>query len=192
MSSWFNSLVAWISSNGVAGGAIVAALVAFTVFILTRIYEFALRWGDKRAARRRAVVGLFTEVRYNLTGIEKFLDSSPYPGVIQAKVRESQDFRPMIIVDETTQFYASIIPSLPDIEPICIERLTEFYSVIRKLHDIRDAIEGAAFPTISPDGRAGTIDDLWSACRQAEKAGWKALYELELAYPRRWFSYFRS
>jgi hypothetical protein len=97
-----------------------------------------------------------------------------------------------MIVDETTQFYDSIISSLPDVEAHCIVRLTEFYSVIRKLHDIRDAIEGAAFPTISDDGRAGTIDDLWSACRQAEKAGWRALYELELAYPRRWFSFFRS
>jgi hypothetical protein len=70
MPDWFNDLLGWITSHGVAGSAVVAALVAFTVFILTRIFEIGLRWSDQRATRRRAVVGLFTEVKYNLSGIE--------------------------------------------------------------------------------------------------------------------------
>jgi hypothetical protein len=97
-----------------------------------------------------------------------------------------------MIVDETTQFYDAITSSLPDIHPDCLIRLSEFYSLIRKLEHIREAFESAAFPTISADGRAGTVSDLWDACRQAEKAGGKALYELELAYPRHWFAHFRS
>lgn len=188
----FDRLVGWITLHGTAGAAIVAALVAFTVFILTRVAEIVVRWTDKRSARKRAVVGLFTEVQFNLSTIEKFLDNSPYPAVIQQKVRENPNFRPMMIVEETTQFYDAITSSLPDVEATSLTRLSEFYTTIRRLEEIRRAFESNSFVTISGEGRAGAIEDLWQACRQAEKAGWKALYELELAYPRRWFSYFKS
>jgi hypothetical protein len=186
---WFDNFLHWLTQSGTAGGAIVAAAVAIVIFLLTRVVEIFYRWRDARGARRRAVVGLYTEVRYNLNGISSFLDApSSYPAALQDKVRGEPNFRPLMIVDETSQFYDSIISSLPDIHPECIKRLTEFYSVVRKLHDIRDAFEGSAYPTISPDGRAGTIDELWQACRRAEIAGWRALYELELAYPRHWFT----
>jgi hypothetical protein len=192
MDALIERLLGWITLHGVAGGAIVAALVAFTVFILTRVFEIFFRWSDQRAARKRAVVGLFTEVKYNVTSIETFLNGNPYPGLIQSSIRENENFRPLMIVDETTQFYDAIVASLPDIEPECLIRLSEFYSTIRKLQAIRGAFESAAFPTISANGRASTVDELWGACRQAEKAGSQAKYELELAYPRRWFARFRS
>jgi hypothetical protein len=54
-----------------------------------------------------------------------------------------------------------------------------------------EAFTSSAYPTISDEGRMRLLDRLWESCRRVEKLGWKALYELELAYPRKWFREFR-
>ena len=46
-----------------------------------------------------------------------------------------------------------------------------------------EAFTSSAYPTISDEGRMRLLDRLWESCRRVEKLGWKALYELELAYP---------
>lgn len=189
--SW-DAFVQWVKDNGTAGSAIIAAAVAIILFLLTRIVEMIGAWRGRRATRRRIVVGLYKEVQFNVGTIERFLDLSPYPGDLREKVRTEPTFRPLLIIDETTQFYDSIAASLPEVDSDCLIALSQFYEKIRKQHAIADAFESAAFATISPEGKAGTVDDLWRACRQAEKEGWKALYELELNYPRAWFSDFRS
>jgi len=147
---------------------------------------------DKRATRKRIVTGLFREVRSNLGEIEKFLGKRPYPEELRQKVRTDANFRPVMIVTETTQFYDSIAASLPDVRVECLHALSDFYDKLRIINKIAETFESKAFSTISPDGREGTVNDLWFACREAEKGGWKALYELELAYPRKWFRDFKS
>jgi len=138
------------------------------------------------------VIGLFREVKANLGSIEKFLDDNPHPTDMRQKVTSNPKLRPLMIVDETSQFYDSITATLPDIRSDCLLALSEFYAEIRRVNSIKDAFESNAFLTISPEGRADTVDDLWKGCRRAEKVGWKALYEIELAYPRQWFTAFRS
>lgn len=188
--SWLSQLWAWAKDSGV-GSAVIAASVAVTLFLITRTIEIFGQWRSIRATRRRIVIGLFKEVQANVRSIEAFLDRSPYPGELREKTRRNRAFRPLIIVDETTQFFDSIAASMPDIEPQCLIALSRFYDTIRKEQTVAKAFEAPSFPTLSPDGRASTVDDLWKACRAAEKEGLKALYELELAYPRKWFADFR-
>ena len=188
----FNTVLDWVTAHGIAGSAFVAALVAFIIFLLTRVIEIVVHANNVRATRKRLVIGLFREVKANLTSIEKFLDEDPHPITMRNKVIADRDLRPLMIVDETSQFYDSITASLPDIRSECLLTLSEFYAVIRRVNAIKDAFESNAFGTISDEGRASTVDDLWRGCRTAEKVGWKALYEMELAYPRHWFKDFRS
>lgn len=75
---WGN-LLDWITSRGTAGSAIVAAIVALGLFFLARVAELIQRQVDKRAPRRRAVVGLFTEVRANVREVEEFLETTSFP-----------------------------------------------------------------------------------------------------------------
>ena len=188
MSGFFD----WVAAHGAAGPAFVAAAAAFVIFLLTRIVEIAVHAVNVRSTRRRLVIGLFREVKANLASIETFLDSQPHPIEMRNKVIADRNLRPLMIVDETSQFYDSITSALPDIRSECLLTLSEFYAEIRRVNAIKDAFESNAFATISNEGRAGTVDDLWRGCRTAEKVGWKALYEMELAYPRHWFRDFRS
>jgi hypothetical protein len=187
-----NGLFDWVTAHGVGGSALVAAAVAFVIFLLTRIVEIIAHAVNVRNTRRRLIIGLFREVKANVTTIEDFLDRQPHPIEMRNKVIADRNLRPLMIVDETSQFYDSITSALPDIKSDCLLALSEFYAAIRKVNAIKDAFESNAFPTISDDGRGSTADDLWKGCRVAEKAGWKALYEMELAYPREWFTAFKS
>jgi hypothetical protein len=192
MSGWLNNLANWISARGPAGAAIVAALVAFSVFLLTRIAEIIQRWIDQRAARRRVVVGLYREVQDNRLKLSSFLKDSPNPDSVRDRVKSDANLRPLLILDQTTQFFDAIVATLPDIRPRCLLVLTEFYGEMQAARAIREGLEGVAFLTISADGRASIIDDLWLVFRKAEQAAVRALYEIELAYPRRWFGHLKS
>lgn len=184
-------LVAWLSSNA-GGGALLAASVAVLIFIATRLVEIVGHWLNARSMRRRIVIGLFKEVQQNLENIKSFLDANPYPGDLREKVKNDPAFRPLMILEETTQFYDSIAASLPEVQSESLIALSRFYDKIRTEHEIAKAFAGPAFPTLSAEGRTSTVDDLWRALREARREGLKALYELELAYPRRWFRDFRS
>lgn len=187
-----NPILDWITAHGIAGSVLVTALVTFVIFLLTRVVEIIVHATTVRSTRKRLIIGLFREVKANLVSIEAFLDDQPHPSEMRNKVIADRNLRPLMIVDETSQFYDSTTSLLPDIRSECLLTLSEFYAEIRKVNAIKDAFESNAFPTISDDGRAGTVDDLWRGCRIAEKVGWKALYEMELAYPRQWFKAFRS
>lgn len=182
-----SGLIKWINQNNPAAAVILAAAVPIGLFAVARFIEICWNAYNRFLLRRRIVVGLFREVKANILCIEKFLDENPYPGSLRDKVQADPKLRPLVILQETTQFYDSITASLPEVDSGCLIALSRFYDKIRQQYAITASFEGAAFLTISPDGRGGVIDELWKGCRQAEKEGWKALYELELAYPRRWF-----
>lgn len=188
----WDHLIKWIDQTNPAGAAILAAAVAVALFALARVIEMIWNWYNRRGLKRRLVVGLFREVRANVICIENFLDASPYPGDLREKVKSDAGFRPLVILQETTQFYDSITASLPEINSDCLIALSKFYDMIREQYAITSSFEGAAFLAISGEGRADIIDALWKRCRRAEKEGWKAMYELELAYPRHWFRHFKS
>ena len=179
---WGN-LLDWITSRGTAGSAIVAAIVALGLFFLARVAELIQRQVDKRATRRRAVVGLFTEVRANVREVEEFLETTSFPAAAREKIKVDKEFRPLIIMTESA--------SLPDITPASLIALSLFYDQVREMRAFAEAFTSSAYPTISDEGRMRLLDRLWESCRRVEKLGWKALYELELAYPRKWFREFR-
>jgi hypothetical protein len=120
---WGN-LLDWITSRGTAGSAIVAAIVALGLFFLARVAELIQRQVDKRATRRRAVVGLFTEVRANVREVEEFLETTSFPAAAREKIKVDKEFRPLIIMTESTQFYDAVIASLPDITPASLIALS--------------------------------------------------------------------
>jgi hypothetical protein len=122
---WGN-LLDWITSRGTAGSAIVAAIVALGLFFLARVAELIQRQVDKRAPRRRAVVGLFTEVRANVREVEEFLETTSFPAAAREKIKVDKEFRPLIIMTESTQFYDAVIASLPDITPASLIALSLF------------------------------------------------------------------
>lgn len=185
-----DTLTTWAANA--AQGAMITASVAVLIFIATRLIEIWSHWRNARSMRRRIVIGLFKEVQQNLNNIKQFLDENPYPGDLRDKVRANCAFRPLMIVEETTQFYDSIAPSLPEVQSASLIALSRFYDTIRTEKAIAAAFDSPAFPTLSATGRESTVDDLWRALRDAEREGLKALYELELAYPRKWFRDFRS
>jgi hypothetical protein len=186
-----DSLTTWFSANGAIAGATITAMVAFAIFFLTRAAEIVLIWVNKKATRKRLVIGLFQEVKYNLIQLERFHGGAPDSQTVRAKVLSDSNFRPLVVRAETAQFYDAIMVSLPEIDAKCLIALSRFYEKLRRQERIADAFESLAFMTISPDGRAHLVDSLWEATRHAEGDGWKVLYEFELAYPRSWFSAFK-
>lgn len=173
------------------GPAMTAALVAFIIFLLTRIAEIAAHWNTVRSTRKRLVVGLYCEIHSNVKSIEAFLEAQPHPTDMRDKVIKDRHFRPLMIVDETTQFHDSNMALLPMIRSGCLLVLSEFYDQMRRVNGVKDAFESNAFPTISAEGRAGTVDDLWEGCRKAAAVGTDALKKLELTYPGKWFASLR-
>jgi hypothetical protein len=182
----------WFQAHVTTAPAIIAALAAFVIFLLTRIAEIIGHWTTVRSTRKRLIVGLYREIRSNVKSIEAFLDAQPHPTTMREKVIKDRHFRPLMIVDETTQFHDSNMASLPMIRSSCLLILSEFYDQMRRVNGVKDAFESNAFSTISAEGRAGTVDDLWQGCQRAAEVGRKALDEFELAYPRKWFVTFRS
>ncbi|KAA2236958.1 hypothetical protein [Salinarimonas soli] len=143
-------------------------------------------------ARKRLVIGLFEEVRRSVEKFETFLKETPLPTIVRERARTDKTFRPLVISPVTTDFYDVVMESTPEIKASCQVALAEFYEQVRITIRVAEAFQSPAFLTLSDDGRAGTVDDLWIAMREAEKLGWQAMYELELAYPREWFSGFKS
>ena len=188
----FSDLTGWISANGTSGPAILAASVAIVIFIATRLAEFVGSIIARRRNQRRIVIGLLAEVHSNLDGFKKFLDEMPDPHVLCNKVLKDNQYRPMVISSQSSEFYRAITASIPDIEAACLVALSDFYDQVQMAHAIGEAFEAPSFTTLSPEGRSSLVTDLWGAFRKAERTGWQAMYELELAYPRSWFREFRS
>lgn len=184
----WSALVKLINETQPAGAAILAASLAVILFVAARIAEMVVAWRRHRALRRRIAIGLFKEIRENVACVGRCLDEKPHPGELREKVKADRNLRPLIVPEETTQFYNSVAASLPEIkEAECLLAVSRFYEKMRHQFAIIAAFEGAAFATVSVEARANAVDELWICFRQVEKEGLKALYELQLAHPRRWF-----
>lgn len=186
-----DSLTTWFSANGAIAGAIITAMVALAIFFLTRAIEIVSILANKKATRKRLVIGLFQEVKYNVAQLARFHGAAADSHTVKGKVLSDPNFRPLVVRAETAQFYDAITASLPEIDTTCLIALSQFYEKLRRQERIAAAFESLAFMTISQDGRAQLVDALWEATRNAEGDGWKVLYEFKLAYPPRWFNAFK-
>ena len=180
----------WLDANA-SHGAVITASATVAVFFATRLIDMAAGWASRQAARRRTIIGLYKEVFDNLEKLRRFPADEATRESYKRTIRANPAFRPLFVIQESTKFYDLSALTLPDIHSAALLALSGFYSLIAEEIAIAKAFEGAAFPTISDEGRAGLVDDLWDACRNAQRQGETALAQLERVYPRRWFRRFK-
>jgi hypothetical protein len=185
-----HEILVWLDANA-SHGAVITASATVSVFFATRLIDMVAGWASHQTARRRTIIGLYKEVLDNLEKLKRFPADQATRDSYKQTIRANPNFRPLFVIQESTKFYDLSALTLPDIHSAALLALSGFYSLIAEEIAIARAFEGMAFPTISDDGRAGLIDDLWDACRNAQAQGHKALEQLERTYPRRWFRRFK-
>jgi hypothetical protein len=142
----------FVTSSSAVEGATIAAIAAFLIFFLTRLTEIILIWVNRRGSRKRLVIGLFQEVRYNITQLDRFLLAKDVTVQMKKNIAGDLTYRPLVIGDDITQFYDAVAASLPDISPSCMmptrvvgfaARLTHPRTLSQKVRDLR-AVPGRA------------------------------------------------
>ena len=103
---------------------------------------------------------------------------------IQDKLLKDPNYRPSVVVEESTKMVDAAGAALFDLRSQALVHVLEFYRLIEQMKALRGVFESAAFLTILPASRAGYIQDLWDAARDASSAGGTALQELVRMYPK--------
>ncbi len=190
LASATTAFYAWARTEQAIGGLITAS-AALLVFVVSQWIGFVIRRYDRAIVRRRLVVGLHAEIGSNLKEIREFVDREAYFEAVRAKIREEGEqgrvFRPAIVITESSRFFSANAGLIPELRVAALVPLMEFYRLIEELDDRRGAFESKAYETISPDGRAGLVDDLWMTGTKAKLTGEHTLAVLQAEYPSTWF-----
>jgi hypothetical protein len=153
-------MIAWLAAllaNGAAAGAIVTALVAAVLWMLSRWVEvFATRDG-RRGERDSLISSLYAEIDFNTRDLELFLLNSADITAIEARIRQSDTYLPHVTDAHHTIIYSSRIADLHHLDDGLTARLVLFYCLLGKIKAQIDGINQPSFSRISANGQITVI-----------------------------------
>ncbi len=174
-------------TENASAGSVLAASVALTIFLVTRILDWRGERREKEATRKRLVIGFYLETLSNREELRAFRSNREFVDVVKRALQANPTLRPTVSITESTQYYDAMTPQLPSLERDAMLALWKAYDKIRELRACVDVFESLAFLTVSEGARLGAVDDVWAKLEQAETFSDAALTTLGKCYPADWF-----
>ena len=170
-------------SNMKIGTAILAGVVAISLFILGKGYELTRDFVRIRRLRRNLVRALYAEIDFNTRDLTRFVNETDINYVVR-RLRENPDRIPLITDARHTLFYTSRLPEMQFVSNRVIGRIVHFYGRLERLRVQIESIGNDAYMSLDVDARIAVVQRVFKTATTCKNAGEGLMTAMERDYTR--------